>query len=743
METKVRSFTLSNKKSTDNVRVELLPAQGTSLDTMTNAWLVGGATLKMCLKNQTLIPSQPLGGEYMIVRSSVAQEIVVTAKNELLVYAPYSEEPIVGEVVVDDTLGTYHIYTTLSNSTYQSQLDYRVKPKIAGTKIEGLGMSGVTEIIEWYEGGYDGFAPGYGVGIVMLAMPTSAPPNTSNYDNFITGFSNQFMQDISNWCVPNTLTTPAGFEYLNEQIATETDEEVRQILEGRLARLPKWGTCPVIEPVPPAIEIPSYAMEMRGISYAGAGHILLASQSPLTVVWNNKVILANTENLDHFSDTYAFNYFIPGNVALLTPNEKLYAWHENGASQIDGFYLQGLYEVVKWYDHGYVRISQPGMSIGEHVVKLPTTAPKTEDLSYMGGIYLNDASIGSWDVSGTKIMDYFLRNCITFNQDLSNMCVGTIFSRPEQFWPVFTDITEEVLAREPKWGTCPLQPNYQRPWPLDENIGDGSYSKVVIPPGEKAKVTFAQSHSRTTHASRVTLRILAGDHINYGVNTSGSGQEIIAWNLPLEYLERDYNASTIKDVSAYGLENVFDWYLFPLMYKNISDQEVTLEIISDRISDFRVATELYVAPVVVPGEGETVAFTPEDTVMMLMAYDPANPNFMTDVTTVEYASNAEVNSVDMTVITVEEFYAIFWPGQEPGIISEFLLDEVDLHLLKLTSDQAMNMETESGYYAMGMELSNKFLTDTEVTALNSTSSAFRFALIKKEMLAGNYEAYYE
>lgn len=406
----------------------------------------------------------------MIVRNSGSDSVTIYSQTKLdILHDP--EYVVLSKDENIDGTGIY-IYTLVWERPHLPHARIYIKASNKGEQIKGLQITNVREIEQWYSGGYDGFYVNYGVGPNVVKVPDTIPPNTFNLD-WMFYRSSYFNQDISSWdfenihsanyfmgsesfdqnlstlCVPNLQTQPTEFVNSSNQFMVAD-------------KLPVWGTCPT-QPIRTKPSYPDNAMIVRGVNVLGGNKFLVASNSPLNVIWPEHAVITLEETLAEAN--HSLNYVYE---ATILPNHQdldtLYITHADGVSPINTIFVSGPYEVLKWYGGGYTNLANmETRSIGTYISVVPLTAPDTKDFSYMFPQYFYQ-NIAVWDVEQATNMDYMFGGVNYYPYDLSHWCVGNIPNEPDNFR--FRDELDGVVtALDPVWGTCSIKPDWAPPPP--------------------------------------------------------------------------------------------------------------------------------------------------------------------------------------------------------------------------------------------------------------------------------------
>ncbi|MBU3847777.1 MAG: DUF285 domain-containing protein [Candidatus Acinetobacter avistercoris] len=160
--------------------------------------------------------------------------------------------------VSEDTGKLYYIYGASYPFDYNgSGLQIKITHADGTSPIDGIRFNYLTNIDQWYSGGYKSFgAEGSGLGMHLAKVPDVIPPNTTNLDGMFMGAvyindiniskwdysevvkmnmmlygAQAFTHDMSKICVPKVLPGQADMFAWGTELQPE--------------KLPKWGTCPI------------------------------------------------------------------------------------------------------------------------------------------------------------------------------------------------------------------------------------------------------------------------------------------------------------------------------------------------------------------------------------------------------------------------------------------------------------------------------------------------------------------
>jgi surface protein len=224
--------------------------------------------------------------------------------------------------------------------------------------------------------------------------------DTSNVTNMGYAFYNayEFNQDLSGWCVSNFSAEPTGFD--------------TGASAWTLPR-PVWGTCPA-----------------RTTTFVS---------NTSTLTWN----MLPTSDADN------------GSLALISDNGdgtwtfEADAVYDNSVVQRD---LSWMLDVLTFKFGSLVESYAFNGSPAVSITALPSNLVAGEDLSYMFANMPNfNQDISGWDTADTLNMDGMFSGAASFNQNLSDICVYFIATKPTDF---DTGATAWLEENKPVWGCC-------------------------------------------------------------------------------------------------------------------------------------------------------------------------------------------------------------------------------------------------------------------------------------------------
>lgn len=540
------------------------------------------------------------GMQPMIVRNSVTGEGVIVSYTELDIVP--SEGFVLKEQRVIDAEGdtpTQYVYSFRWESQHLPQASLSIKPAIGNGQIKGLYIDGMREVTQWYTGGYDGFLPNYGLGNSFVEVPDHIPPNTTKLDYMFAG-SPYFNQDISIWDYSNIKSINyfiSGTGYFDKDLSTICVPlidglSVVNFTNGSSTfpddKLPVWGTCPM-RPEPPVEYYPENAMILRGISTAGGNVFRIASHSPLNVIFPDTAVITE----DPVNEIYAgYEYYYEATIPMSQQDRsKIYITHSEGDFKLDGLVFSGPYEVVQWYEPGYVELGSVSTgTMSPYVAIVPEVAPLTDNLSYMFPTYFMQ-NLNMWEVGPVKNMTSMFGQTLMYPYDLDMWCVGNIFTAPHNFRPT-SMFPSGSIPKDPVWGTCPSDPDFKPdvPDPVD-NI-PGVSSSVILNEGESCKVYSARTFANENYSAGITINFVADAEL-LGASTDMGGN-INDWipnaNVP------GVTVGTVgmsTDWAKIGLTGNEDngWNYYVRKVTNDTDKTLTISVLADSPDDARCTVE--------------------------------------------------------------------------------------------------------------------------------------------------------